>query len=75
MNKNNNTQSTLKNLLSDINFIDSLKFEANYAQKVKGGHLPHYIGIEKIIRLVSPVNLLLSNEIQNIVKSNYISKN
>ncbi len=73
--KNNNTQTSTKNLLTDNNFIDIIKFEADYAQKVKGGHLPYYIGVEKITRLVSPINYLSSNEKQNLVKSNYISKN
>ncbi len=73
--KNNNTKTTTKNLLIDTNYIDSLKFEADYAQKVKGGHLPYYISIEKIERLVSPINFLSSNEKQNLVKSNFISKN
>lgn len=73
--KNNNIQTQNKNLLIDIDFIDSLKFEADYAQKVKGGHLPYYIGVEKAIRLVSPLNLLSNNEKQQLVKNNYIGKN
>jgi len=73
--KNNNTKITTKNLLNDNNFIDIIKFEADYAQKVKGGHLPYYINIEKIARLVNPINFLSGSEKQNLVKSNYISKN
>ena len=71
----NNIQTQNKNLLIDTSFIESLKFEADYAQKVKGGHLPYYIGAEKAIRLVSPINILSSNEKQQLVKNNYISKN
>ena len=73
--KNNNTQTQNNNLLIDANFIDSLKFEADYAQKVKGGHLPYYIGVEKAIRLVSHINLLSNNEKQQLVQNNYIGKN
>lgn len=68
-----NTQN--KNLLLDINFLESLKFEAAYAQKVKGGHLPYYISSEKAQRLVNPINLLSRNEKQDLIKNSYTGKN
>lgn len=73
MNNNINTQN--KNLLFDANFIESIKFEAAYAQKVKGGHLPYYVSPEKAKRLVNPINLLSPNEKQDLIKNSYIGKN
>ncbi|MDX2174041.1 MAG: hypothetical protein SFY56_13140 [Bacteroidota bacterium] len=72
---NNNINIQNKNLLIDVNFIESIKFEAAYAQKVKGGHLPYYIGPEKTKRLVSPINLLSNNEKQDLIRNSYIGKN
>jgi len=72
---NNNINTPNKNLLIDGNFLESIKFEAAYAQKVKGGHLPYYIGPEKAKRLVSTINLLSHNEKQDLIKNSYIGKN
>jgi hypothetical protein len=71
----NNNITNQTNLLNDINFIDTIKFEAEYAQKVKGGHLPYYIGAEKATRLVSQINILSQNEKLQLVKSVFVSRN
>lgn len=68
-------QNTTYNLLQSAQFITALKFEAEYANTVKGGHLPEYIGIKKRERLVSSVNLLTSAETIDLVHHLFTGKN
>jgi hypothetical protein len=75
MKNNTPIQHTEHNLLHSLNFITALKFEAEYANTIKGGHLPDYIGIKKRERLVSAVNILTSAETSDIANHLFIGKN
>jgi hypothetical protein len=72
MKRNLNIEIQNKNLLNSRNFLSQLKFEANYATIVKGGHFPYYFEDEKQNRLVSDVNLLTSSE-QKEIASNLLT--
>jgi len=74
-NNNINIKSLNRNLLNNRDFPSSLKFEADYASIVKGGHLPYYYSTEKKQRLVSDINLLSPVEQQEIVYNLFTSKN
>lgn len=73
--ENNNINILNKNLLNETEFKSSLKFEADYAGAVKGGHLPRYFGKEKKVRLVNSINLLSSKEQQELIHNIFIGKN
>jgi len=57
-----------KILLSKLNrtaspqFVSRLQFEAEYANTVRGGHLPSYLDQQKRLHLVKNANLLTSDE-------------
>lgn len=63
------------NLLNTPSFLSALKFEADYANTVKGGHLPQYINEQKRKRLASNVNLLDSSESLDLITNLFIGKN
>lgn len=75
MEKNINLKSEYTNLLNTKEFQSRLKFEAEYATLIKGGHSPKYYGKEKTKRLVNEVNILSSKEKQELVYNLFISKN
>lgn len=74
-NNNINIKTLSLNLLINNDFISAIKFEADYASVVKGGHLPYYYTAEKKRRLVDSVNLLSPAEQQEIVYSLFTGKN
>lgn len=53
--------STLRPVASP-QFLLRLQFEAEYANTVRGGHLPSYLDQQKRLHLVNDVNLLTSDE-------------
>lgn len=75
MKKNNIYTQVNKNLLTDPEFYSQLKFEANYASNARGGHFPYYQQKERQKSLVSPVNLLTSEELQLTAVKYFISNN
>ena len=75
MKNNIHTKYDTFNLLNSQNFKTALKFEAEYVNAVKGGHLPHYIGEQKRKRLVNSINLLSSAESLDLISNLFISKN
>lgn len=75
MEKNLNTYTNSKNLLSSAEFLSILKFEADYATVVKGGHQPYYYSTEKKTRLVNDINILSAPEQKEIVYNLFTSKN
>lgn len=75
-NKNINTGSSLnKNLLTDKEFKSIIRFEADYAALLKGGHQPGYYSGKQQARLVNEVNLLTPLETVQFVKSLFTGKN
>jgi hypothetical protein len=71
----NNTQLPAQNLLTDKEFRSFVQFQSNYANSVKGGHLPYYYSQKQKNRLVTDVNFLTSQELQHVVYDTFISKN
>jgi hypothetical protein len=69
------SQITAQNLLLDKQFISFVQFQSNYANSVKGGHLPYYYTQDHRHRLVANVNLLGAKEMQNLVYETFVSKN
>jgi hypothetical protein len=43
-------------------FLSILQFEVEYANTVRGGHLPMYLDVQKRERLVNNINLLKTYE-------------
>lgn len=75
MEKNLNILYKQNNLLNNPDFLSLLRFEADYANTVKGGNLPYYYSKEKRVRLTNPVNFLSSSEQKEIIYSFFISLN
>jgi len=75
MKKNLNIEIQNKNLLNNKGFLSQLKFEADYAGLVKGGHYPYYFPEEKQNRLINDVNLLSSKEQKEIAVNLLTNKN
>ena len=72
--KNKSTQNKI-NLIHSKEFISVLQFEANYGLAYKGGSLPIEFNDIKTKRLVSNINLLTTNEKENLIYSIYNSNN
>ncbi|MCE3228369.1 MAG: hypothetical protein K0S32_2920 [Bacteroidetes bacterium] len=64
-----------KNLLNDKDFKSSIRFEIEYAGAVKGGHLPYYFTTGKKVRLVNDINILSSQEQQELIYNIFTGKN
>jgi hypothetical protein len=75
MKNNIQTSSYEFNLLNSTQFKQALKFEAHYANTVKGGHLPNYINTKQRERIVSTVNILTSEENTALISNLFIGKN
>ena len=58
---------TYSNLLLKAEFKAALLFEAKYASVVKGGYLPSHLSRQQESRLVSDINLLNSEERNQII--------
>lgn len=61
--KNKHTELRQRNLLNDLEFALSLRFEATYGAHIRGGHIPSYISLRTQKRIVSPVNLFTAGEL------------
>ncbi len=75
MNSNNKTQNSISNLLNDQQFQLYVQFQSNYAIGIKGGHVPAYFSAKQKTRLVTDINFLMKQELQQVVSDVYISKN
>lgn len=70
-----------KSLISTIHgtaspeFISILQFEVEYANTVRGGHLPMYLDQQKRQRLVSDINLLKTYEKRALIAPRAIIEN
>jgi hypothetical protein len=74
--KNNIQTSSYKfNLLNSTQFKQALKFEAQYANSIKGGHLPNFINIKQRERIVNTINILTSEENTSLISDIFIGKN
>jgi hypothetical protein len=70
-----NIKTNTYELLTSKDFLRALQFEADIAIEIKGGHLPSFISEKTRRRIVDPINLLGSDEKQNIIHTVFISIN
>lgn len=65
--KNYKTLISIENGVASPEFISQLQFEVEYANTVRGGHLPLYFDRQKRSRIVNDVNLLKTHELRSLI--------